>query len=66
MDTRTYVVSGMTCGHCVTAVESEVASVAGVTGVTADLATKLVRVSGEGLDDDALREAIAEAGYEAE
>ena len=30
-----------------------------------DLKTKLVRVSGEGLDDAVLRAAIEEAGYEA-
>jgi copper chaperone CopZ len=30
-----------------------------------DLVTKLVTVTGEGLDDQALRAAIEEAGYEA-
>ena len=57
---------GMTCGHCTAAVEREVASVAGVTAVTADLETKVVTVAGEGLDDDAVRAAVADAGYEAE
>ena len=61
----TYTVSGMSCGHCKAAVEEEVGRVAGVESVTADLDTKLVVVRGDGLEDDALRAAIDEAGYEA-
>ncbi|MHB1612761.1 MAG: heavy-metal-associated domain-containing protein [Actinomycetes bacterium] len=61
----TYTVAGMTCDHCKHAVSSEVVSVAGVAGVEVDLTTKLVTVTGEGLDDQALRSAIEEAGYEA-
>ena len=34
-------------------------------GVEVDVDTKLVTVTGEGLDDRALRAAIEEAGYEA-
>ena len=65
METRIYRVPGMTCGHCVTAVETEVGAVAGVEGVEADLATKVVAVRGAAFDDAAVRAAIAEAGYEA-
>ncbi len=64
-ETMTYTVAGMTCEHCKHAVSSEVASVAGVDGVVVDLDTKLVTVTGEGLDDQQLRAAIEEAGYEA-
>jgi copper chaperone CopZ len=60
-----YTVAGMSCGHCKSAVESEVGRVSGVEFVEADLDSKLVRVRGEGLDDVALRAAIDEAGYEA-
>ena len=59
-------VPGMHCGHCVAAVREEVAAVSGVSSVDVDLATKLVVVHGEGLDDAALRAAIDEAGYDAE
>ena len=55
----------MTCGHCVSAVETEVRAVRGVEDVAADLETKLVTVRGDVLDDAAVRAAIAEAGYEA-
>lgn len=64
-ETRTYTVPGMHCGHCTEAVEREVSAVPGVESVAADLETKLVLVQGEGLSDEALREAIEEAGYEA-
>ena len=56
----------MTCGHCVRAVETEVGAVPGVAAVRADLDTKLVTVEGDALEDDAIRAAIEEAGYEAE
>ena len=61
----TYTVSGMSCGHCKAAVESEVMRVTGVDSVLADLDSKLVVVRGEALEDEALREALDEAGYEA-
>jgi copper chaperone CopZ len=64
--TTTYRVPGMSCGHCKSAVESEVRAVAGVQFVDADLETKVVTVRGNALDDAALRAAIDEAGYEAE
>ena len=65
METRSYTVPGMSCGHCKQAVTEEISRVNGVTEVDVDLDTKLVCVRGEGLDDGALREAIEEAGYEA-
>jgi copper chaperone len=61
-----YNVPGMTCGHCVSSITKEVETVSGVTAVNVDLDTKIVTVSGESLDDANVREAISEAGYEAE
>ncbi|MDA8297826.1 MAG: heavy-metal-associated domain-containing protein [Actinomycetota bacterium] len=63
--TMTYTVAGMTCDHCKHAVSSEISAVQGVSGVDVDLDSKLVTVTGEGLDDQLLRAAIEEAGYEA-
>jgi copper chaperone len=63
--TVTYTVPGMSCDHCKHAVTSELSAVAGVADVDVDLGTKLVKVTGEDLDDKALRAAIEEAGYEA-
>jgi copper chaperone CopZ len=59
-----YEVTGMTCGHCQTAVETEVGAVPGVTGVDVDLAAGRVEVHGDA-DDGAVRAAIEEAGYAA-
>ena len=59
-------VPGMTCDHCVAAVESEVANVPGVEHVSADLASKAVVVTGDGFDREAIWAAVEEAGYEAE
>jgi copper chaperone len=59
-----YTVSGLSCGHCEHAVAEEVGSVDGVTSVDVDLATKLVVVRGERLDDAVIRAAIDAAGYE--
>jgi copper chaperone CopZ len=61
----TYTVPGMTCEHCKRAVSEQLHSVAGVSTVDVDLETKLVKVTGEDLDEAALRAAIEEAGYEA-
>ena len=60
----TYTVPGMSCGHCEKAVKDEVGAVPGVASVDVDLATKLVVVRGEGVDDAAVRAAIDEAGYD--
>ena len=37
MSTQTFPVTGMTCGHCVSAVSSEIQEISGVTDVTVDL-----------------------------
>ncbi|MGC5032874.1 heavy-metal-associated domain-containing protein [Micromonospora sp. DT229] len=65
MVTTTYQVQGMTCGHCVSAVSAEVTALPGVTEVAVDLAAGQVKVTSEQpLDDDAVRAAVDEAGYE--
>jgi len=65
-DSITYAVPGMHCDHCVAAVQQELSAVSGVESVDVELATKLVVVTGDKLDDVALRAAIDEAGYDAE
>ena len=61
----TYRVSGMTCGHCETAVQRELGTVPGVTDVRVDLASGDVTVtSARPLPIDAVTEAIDEAGYQ--
>ena len=65
MNTTTYAVKGMTCGHCVQAVSTEVGKVPGVTGVRVDLEAGAVTVTSDGpADEQAVRAAVDEAGYE--
>jgi len=63
--TTVYKVSGMTCGHCEGAVSSEISEIAGVSSVTAVASTgEVTVVSAAPLDDEAVRAAVDEAGYE--
>ncbi|RBY90550.1 heavy-metal-associated domain-containing protein [Blastococcus sp. TF02A-26] len=65
MSTSTYTVTGMTCGHCVSAVSEEVGALPGVTEVQVDLPTGAVTVTSDTpLDDAAVAAAVEEAGYE--
>ncbi len=61
---RTFAVTGMTCAHCVASVREEVSEVAGVEHVDVDLDAGRVTVRGEGFSEEAVRGAVAEAGYE--
>jgi copper chaperone len=60
-----YTVYGMTCDHCVLSVTEEVSGVAGVASVDVDLDSGRLAVTGAGYSDDAVKAAVAEAGYEA-
>jgi copper chaperone CopZ len=66
-EVTTWNVTGMTCGHCVTAVTEELSALDEVTGVTVDLVSggvSTVHVSSDAaLDRSAVRAAVDEAGY---
>lgn len=63
--TTTYNVSGMTCGHCASAVSAEVGRLPGVTDVKVDVASGKVTVSSDApVDLTELRSAVDEAGYD--
>jgi copper chaperone len=65
VSTTSYTVVGMTCGHGGDAVTEEVSAVPGVTAVDVDLASGGLTVSStEPVDDDAVRAAVEEAGYQ--
>jgi len=65
--TTTLPINGMTCGHCVQAVTSELTQLDGVQDVAVELVpdgTSRVTVTSAGpLDDAVVRAAIDEAGY---
>ena len=63
--TITYTVSGMSCGHCEKAISEELSTLAGVTDVAADAQAGTVTVSSAApLEEEQVRAAIYEAGYE--
>ena len=65
MDPTVITVNGMTCGHCVSAVQKEIGSLPGVTGVEVELDTGTVRITANPPPDvAALRAAVDAAGYE--
>ncbi|MER5310276.1 heavy-metal-associated domain-containing protein [Streptomyces sp. NPDC002773] len=60
-----YAVSGMTCGHCKTAITTSVSALDGVISVDVDVAGGLVTVTTGGEPDDAaITAAVDDAGYE--
>ncbi|CAM5332937.1 hypothetical protein GCM10010329_37710 [Streptomyces spiroverticillatus] len=63
--TTVYEVKGMTCGHCEGAVSGEISEIDGVSSVKAVASTGQVTVvSAAPLDEEAVRAAVDEAGYE--
>jgi copper ion binding protein len=65
MTTETFIVTGMTCAHCVASVTEEISELASVETVAVDLETGSVTVtSSEPLDPAAVRAAVEEAGYD--
>ncbi|MFA9271363.1 MAG: heavy-metal-associated domain-containing protein [Baekduiaceae bacterium] len=63
-ETRDYTVTGMTCGHCVSSVREEVGEIPGVDSVDVDLTSGRLTVTGRDVSEDAVRRAVADAGYE--
>ena len=62
---RTYLIDGMTCQHCVNAVSDEIGKIDGVTGVAVNLDRGLVTVtSTRPLEQADVAGAVDEAGYE--
>ena len=63
--TAIYLTPGISTGHCRAAIIEELARLHEINSVVVDLETRLVRVTAEQMDDDAVLAAIDRAGYEA-
>ena len=65
--TATYSVTGMTCAHCIAAVNEQVAGLAGVSTVEVDLQpggeSRVTVISATTLPVEAVSDAVGEAGY---
>ena len=65
VETRSIVITGMSCDHCANAIRAEIGKLPGVAEVDVDVAASTVRITGQPLPGDtALRDAVGEAGYE--
>jgi copper chaperone len=63
--TKSYTVTGMTCSHCVTSITEEVQEIPGVEDVDVVLETGSLSVtSSEPVDDNAVKAAVEDAGYQ--
>ncbi|KOT35302.1 copper-transporting ATPase [Streptomyces caelestis] len=63
--TTVYRVSGMSCGHCEGAVSGEISRLPGVSSVRAVASSgEVTVVSAAPLDEEAVRAAVDEAGFE--
>ena len=62
--TKSYTVTGMTCAHCVASVTEEVQEIPGVEDVQVVLEGGALTVTGETVDDAAVKAAVEEAGYQ--
>ena len=66
MTTTTFLVPGMTCGHCQGAVTDELSKINGVTAVDVDLDTKKVSFESDAaVEWQTIVDSIDEAGFEA-
>jgi copper chaperone CopZ len=61
---KTLAIEGMSCKHCVMHVKEALVGVPGVESADVDLAKKSAVVTGSALDDEAMKAAVADAGYE--
>ena len=64
MNSSSYTVTGMTCGHCVASVTEEITELTGVENVDVALESGQVTVtSSQPLDPSSVQAAVEEAGY---
>jgi len=62
--TRTYTVKGMTCNHCRANTEKVIRTVPGVEAVSVDFQSGIATVTGDNIDDTAIREAVESIGFD--
>lgn len=65
METVTLQVGGMSCGHCVKAVQQAITSVEGATAESVDIGKATVAFDPSRTSVGAVIDAVADAGYEA-
>lgn len=61
---KTIQIEGMSCNHCKMSVEKALSGISGVKSVQVDLEKKIATVTGEGLNDGEMTQAITDVGFE--
>ncbi len=61
---KKFKVDGMTCSHCEKSVKEALGKIEGVTDVSVNLDTKIVEVKGNNLDENIIKSAIDDIGFE--
>ena len=56
-------ISGMSCQHCVGHVEKALKGLSGTSGIKVDLKKNQAELKADAIDDEAIKAAIADAGY---
>jgi copper chaperone len=66
MESKTFNVPNISCGHCVMTIKRELSELAGVTSVEADAETKTVAVAWDApASEDGIKALLAEINYPA-
>lgn len=60
---RVFLIKGMTCNHCRANAEKAIRSVKGVESVSVDLQSGVATVTGDDIDDNAVKEAVESIGF---
>lgn len=61
---KTIKIEGMTCGHCVSSVDTALNAVEGVTEVKVDLEANQATVEAGNVSDEKLKQAIEDIGFD--
>ena len=61
---KNIIIEGMSCNHCIMAVKNALSELEGISKIEVDLENKRAIIEGENLEDEMLKEAIEEAGYD--
>lgn len=63
MQVKTYLVEGMFCKNCPVHIAEGIKNISGIEDVIVDVSNRQVRVSGTGIINEEIKEAIEQSGY---
>ena len=63
MNNRTFIVEGMKCKNCKSHVEQSINLIDGISVVDINMSNGYVKVSGDGIDPQKVKQSVEEVGY---